>query len=267
MLVVFTYLITKDIVETLERKIGYELDTELIEQINILEDEFLFDFFKFIPNNIKKTVVDASCISSQLESLVDRTNYPVISLDRVYLINADEYLEVTRLTNPKTGEVKITERPNTKPLQKQINNLRKYGNIVLVDVGAFEGETLLEICRLLEKDGINIKEIYLGVSSNEANEKINKRIKLTVLNLFDFYEWIELRDLFGIDGRNVGMENEAKLFIPYWENLSKWASISKENEPYIRELCKKYNRELVGRLWQEGYDLKKIGKPIKYGGN
>ncbi|HIH14819.1 MAG: hypothetical protein QT08_C0009G0066 [archaeon GW2011_AR17] len=264
--VVFTYLVTKDIVETLERKLGYSLDREIKEEVRDLENRFLYDFWQYIPENLDKVAVNANPVSAQLETMVRRNGFPVISLDRVYLTNADEYLEVTRITDPKTGEVKVSERPGNRPLDEQISSLRKYEKIVLADVGAFEGGTLLEISEMLENSGLDIEEIYLGFSSNKANRRINNNRKLTALNLFDFYEWIEMRDFFGIDGRNVGMDSDTRLYIPYWENLPKWASISKEKEREVAELCKDYNGILLGLLKQEEYDVRKIGRMIKYEG-
>ena len=257
---------TKDTVETLERKIGYQLSSKSKKKIKELEDRFLSSFWPYIIKAIDKVAIDASSVSKQLESLVCRNKYPVISLDRVYLTNADVYLEVTRITNPKTGEVRIAERPGSKPLQKQINNLKKYKRIVLADAGAFEGRTLLEICGALEGEYIKIQEIYLGFSSNETNRKINKSRKLTTLNLFDLYEWIELRDFFGIDGRNVGILYGTRQFIPYWENLSKWASIPKESEHDVTELCKEYNKILLEALKKERCDIRKIGQIVRYEG-
>src|SRR3989339_22069 len=189
--VVFTYLVTKDIVETLERKLGYSLDREIKEEVRDLENRFLYDFWQYIPENLDKVAVNANPVSAQLETMVRRNGFPVISLDRVYLTNADEYLEVRRINNNR---------------------------------------------------------------------------KLTALNLFDFYEWIEMRDFFGIDGRNVGMDSDTRLYIPYWENLPKWASISKEKEREVAELCKDYNGILLGLLKQEEYDVRKIGRMIKYEG-
>ncbi len=261
----FTYLVTKDTIETLERKYSFTLGSKIKGEIKQLEDNFLSDFWKYIPENLNKTTISTSEISSELENKARRNGYPIVSLDRIYFTNADKYLEVTRLTNPKTGEVKIAERPGNNLLEKQIEDLKKeYDKVVLADVGAFEGCTLLEICNKLEKKGIEIEEICLGISSNEANNKINNNRKLSTLRLFAFYEWVEMRDFLGIDGRNVGLENGVRTFIPYWENLAKWASIPKENEQNVSELCKDYNKNIIGLLWQEGYDLKKIGKPVRF---
>lgn len=266
MLVVFTYLVTKDIVETLERKVGYKLCGDLKGFVRDLENQFLEEFWGFVPDTVEKKAIDSTRVSVQLDSISSRNGKPIVSLDRVYLTQADEYLEVTRVTDPRTGQVKISERPGNEPIERQINRLRKYQQIVLVDVGAFEGGTLLEICNLLEETGINIEEIYLGFSSNEANRRINNSRKLTALNLFDFYEWIEMRDFFGIDGRAVGIDSGIRTYIPYWENLSKWASIPKESEKTASDLCRKYYALLTERMLKERYDIKRIGTQIKYGG-
>lgn len=266
MLVVFTYLVTKDIVETLERKVGYQLGEDLKGFVRDLEDQFLEEFWGFIPSEVKKEAIDSANVSVQLDSISRRNGKPIVSLDRVYLTKADEYLEVTRLTDPRTGQVRVSERPGNEPIDRQIDRLRKYKQIVLADVGAFEGGTLLEICELLENKGINIEEIYLGFSSNEANNIINNNRKLTALNLFDFYEWIEMRDFFGIDGRAVGIDSGMRTYIPYWENLSKWASIPKESEKTVSDLCRNYYTLLTERLLKEGYDIRRIGTQIKYDG-
>lgn len=265
-LVEFIYLVTKDIVETLERKFGYRLGSGLKEEIKSWEGEFLSSFWPFIPEVMEKAELDASSVSKQLTGKVRETGCPVVSLDRVYVLDADQYLEVTRITDPETGEVRIAERPGTKPLQEQISDLKRYQRIVLADVGAFEGTTLLEICGAIEKEGIAIEGSYLGVSNYEANRKINNQRKLTTLNLFDLDEWIELRDFFGIDGRQAGMQDGVRLFIPYCENLAKWASIPKESEQEVADLCKRFNRRLMSALERDGCDLAKIGKAVKYSG-
>lgn len=190
---------------------------------------------------------------------------PLISLDRIYFPYAAAFLEVTRKTNPENGKITIAARPGTRPLNEQLNRI-PYEEVVLGDVGAFEGNTLATICSELESRKIKVKEIYLGFSTPEANKKLNCTRKVNVLNIFNFYEWIELRDLFGIDGRAVGLEGSKRTFIPYWENLTQWASIPKENETSIIELCKEFNYRLLAELKANGKDMIKIGKAIKFGG-
>ena len=44
----------------------------------------------------------------------------------------------------------------------------------------------------------------------------------------------------------------------------KVASIPKENERDVAELCRDYYRTLLALLKQEGYDIRKTGRTIKY---
>jgi len=265
--VVFTYLLSRDLIETLERKFGFSLNTNLRKDVKGLEQRFVSEFQRYVPSNVEYTCVEAQNISDQIASKLVEVKSPIVSLDRVYIPRAQEFLEVTRQTNQQTGEVKIAERPGAPSLKEQIEGIKKYKTIALADVGAFEGVTLLDICDLLSQQGINVDEVILGISSNDANKKLNARRKVSALNLFNFYEWIELRDLFGIDGRNIGIKNGRREFIPYWENLCKWASISTESREEVETLCKEFNSQLIGKLWQEGYDLSRIGRPVKYLGN
>ena len=201
-----------------------------------------------------------------MEKICKRNDLPIVSLDRVYITNANAYLEVTRVTDPVTGQTRVSSRPANKPLEEQIKSLRKYKKIILTDAGAFDGETLIEVCNQIERFGITIEEIYLGFSSTKANRKINNNRKLTVLNLYHFYEWIELRDLIGIDGRAVETSEKERTFIPYKENLIDWASIPQESESAVSKLCEQYQLKLETMLTEQGYDIRKIGKAIKWQG-
>ncbi len=261
-LVVFTYLVTKDIVETLESK-GIETDSELSVKIKKLENEFLEQLLPSIPSTMDAVFLNTQDLREKLNEALSTENLPVVGLDRIYAPNADDYLSVTRITNPLTGEKRLGQRPGSKPLDEQIRNLKQYPKIALVDCGAFEGDTLLEIVKRLENQGTKVSRIYLAVSSYDASEKINKVRKLCVNNLFRFGEWIELRDFLGVDGRKTG---EGNAFIPYWENLVEWASIPKEKEREVAELCRGYNRIMLELLKQDGYDVRRIGRTIKYEG-
>ena len=255
-----SYVISKDLVPTLERKIGIDLSPFVRERIRLLEDFFLSKFWRYIPEDINKITTNAFTTSVELEAVIDERGLPLISLDRVYAPKADGYLEITRVTDPKTNKITIGERPGNPSLEVQFIPLQKYTEINLVDVGAFEGNTILELCDLLEKKGLKIAEIFLGYSSVEAKEKISRNKKVTVLNLFQFYEWVELRDFFGIDGRRIAERPD--YFIPYWENLSSWASVPLQYKNEVKNLCLDYNKGLLQLLGSEGYPIERIGKPI-----
>jgi hypothetical protein len=190
-----------------------------------------------------------------------KSRYPILSLDRVYFPFADYFIDVTRITDLQTGKITIGERPGSISLEKQIEDLQGIGDICLADVGAFEGDTLIETIDILKRNGIFVKEIVLGYVGNVALNKL--KVDTKYLETRNFYEWIELRDFFGIDGRNLRSLDGKRRFIPYWENLKKWASISDYDIEYARQLCLEFNSLLIGLLWREGYDLGRMGVPNK----
>jgi len=85
---------------------------------------------------------------------------------------------------------------------------------------------------LIEKnEGISVKQVYLGVAGRGVEAELKDISVDEIITVYgaNFYEWIELRDLLGIDGRAVGLSFEGyRLYIPYWENLTEWASILKK---------------------------------------
>jgi len=81
----------------------------------------------------------------------------------------------------------------------------------------------------------------------------------------NFYEWIELRDLVGIDGRAVGLSSEGyRLYMPYWENLTEWASVPEESMAPVKEICLKAYRGIMQLLRDNGYYVSKIGRIVEY---
>lgn len=237
------------------------LENNTQEQIKLLEENFLFKFWPYIPPGIIKKEATSKDVSQKLSCLVAERNQPFISLDRIYFPLAERYLEATRITNKITGEVTIGERCGALPLEEQLDLLKPYKSIILGDVGSFEGTTLLKVCSLLEQKGLKIEELVLGFVGKVAQEKLSPKYKLSSLYTFEFYEWIELRDFFGIDGRRQFGTNN---LMPYWNNLSSWASISLKDDKNVTSLCKEYNSKLLEVLEKGGYDIQRIDTRIKY---
>ncbi|MEK6916635.1 MAG: hypothetical protein AABW92_02725 [Nanoarchaeota archaeon] len=125
-----------------------------------------------------------------------------------------------------------------------------------------------EIYKLLKDRQIEVSEIYLGVCNGKSYPKLNSDIEITVASgTFNFKEWIELRDLVGIDGRIVDCETDGqRRFIPYWENLGQWASIPEKSINPVREICLSYNERIMSMLENDGLDIGRIGKKVSYGG-
>jgi len=251
-------------VETLENKLGYVLVKNLKKELKCLEDEFLLKFWEYIPGEVEKKVFDVYEISLSLNDVVPRDIF-ILSLDRVYFRNADFYLDITRITDSLDGRISLGERPGSKPLAEQVKELKSCGELSLVDVGSFNGFTINEICRLLEENNITVKEVYVAFSNYKSGTITKSGRKLTSLYRYNFFDWIELRDLFGIDGRIIKQRNDKiREFIPYWENICEWASIPSEYEHDAIRLCKLYNTRLLSVLQDFGYDISKIGKHIRF---
>lgn len=255
-----------DLRETLRNKYRISLTPTAERQIIELGKEFVNAFRRLsqLDANFDFQVRQADVLS---RSLTAGVKGPFISMDRVYIPIAPGYLEVTRLTDPNTGEVTISQRPGQNPIPVQIAGIRKagYDAITLIDVGAFGGDTLLEVVSMLVKGGVPVKSARLAVSSYGIDKKVKGIIELSVIEKFNLGEWIELRDFFGIDGRNVGLDdNGNRLYIPYWENLTEWASIPKQAEKVIADLCKSYNKVLMKILSDAGAAIETIGLQVKY---
>ena len=237
----------------------------LREQIRVLEDAFLAKYWRFVPEAVSRVALDICVPVRDLCALVRNSAYPVVSMDRIYVPTAAQFLEVTRVTNPDTGTVCLGPRSGCAALEEQVQSISG-DNIVLADVGAFDGNTIAQVVEVLECAGKTVQNVLLAFSSTTAAQKIRQQKPLTALYTFDFYEWIELRDLFGIDGRNVGLQNGQRQFIPYCENLTQWASIPKDAEKQAATLCRQYNAKLMQLLTQNNYDIRKIGLLVPYQG-
>lgn len=240
-----TYLVTKDIALTLEERYNQKLSPLQKQQIRGLENSFVKELWQYVPKDSKTVSTDAEDIQSRLSALISAEQLPVITLDDIYIPQSNPYvsgaLSVTRLTDPKTKEIiGLGPRPGAAPLEDQIDLLKDYKSLCVVDIGAFEGDTALKIIKMLRSADINVERLYLGVWGKQAVNKVNGIVDTYALKTFDFYEWIELRDFFGIDGRKTTDGN----FIPFWENPKEWASIPAENVNAVRSLCKGYNAKL-----------------------
>lgn len=256
-----TYLITNDLVLKTMNALGSTISEDLKNRIRNIGNGFLKGFWSIsgIPEDVDRITLDGSYLSNELVKLLRKVEYPIVSLDRIYVppeTSSDLfYIDVTRLTDQATGAVKLAARPGKKSIDEQaseLKNIVKNTPVALVDVGAFEGNTLLRVLNTLRKEDIKVAEIYLGVSNRRLNEKINYIARTNVVSTFDLYEWIELRDLIGIDGRKVGVDQKGTLqYIPYWENLTGWASISNENAYIVKQFCIKYYDRLIGLILRE----------------
>ncbi len=257
----FIYLITKDVPETLERKFGYNVSETGWETLRQLQEKFLSSFWDFVPCE-ERVALDAGNIAEKLQEKTARST-PLVSLDRIYAPSADAYLEVTRTTDPRSGGVTITERPYTAPLEEQFSSLRKYKEIDIVDVGCFEGQTTTYVVNRLRENGVVVRKAFFGIKNAQANLL---QLPAEAVYTLPLFEWVELRDLFGIDGRAAGTANGEREYIPYWENLEKWASISQQYVAAAKKLCQGAYKRTLEILENDGLPVSRLGKIVPYRG-
>lgn len=267
------YLITTDLVETLAFRHGISdilQNADLMAAISRLEEDFISDFARMIPEDKRIRAIRVREVVEEVELSVEKamSAFPeavTVSLDPVFRGRGDSRfsLQTTRALNNETGECSIKNRSGTPSLDEQLTKLQdrfqlrdasKKG-IILVDIGTFSGGTITDLVMWLEKNRIPVMSVVLGISSNDTKQKLDtkfgSRIDLQIARTFDLFEWIELRDLFVLDGRSVidGLHKDGtRRFIPYTEDLQSWASIPVEKDAACRELCFRYRDALYTTL-------------------
>ncbi len=278
-----TYIVTKDLASTLVHRCGIgevESNEGLRNRIAALEVSFIEKFATLVPKGKEMIILPieeiADAVKLRIMSIPTGNKGMVVTLDPLFLKDADAILSITRQMNPDTRINKMGSRYGTPDVDEQIREIemklaardRKAEGITLVDIGSFSGTTLKELVRMLKTRGIHVRAIILGLSSEKVKDTLRKAsegIGVYVTHQRDFFEWLELRDLFLIDGRNVPREynnGENRGFIPYTENLAEWASIPDNNIQDCIRLCRRYNAELLTVLKETGSDTSRIGVHI-----
>jgi hypothetical protein len=290
------YLITVDLVEVLAYKYGVTevlTDRTLREKMNDMQERFLNAWKSVLPVTTNLRRVPASSLTELMGAVAERRMSETgalmrVGLDKIYDRNADFYLQLARETDPNNPEnTTVMNRFGTASVEDQLRNLKREFDllrsrrgagratpgrdpgIILTDVGSFSGESVSTIVGLLREYEIPVKGIVLGIASTEGArdlKKIHGNTAVDVVLQFAFYEWLELRDLFLIDGRKVpDRDNEGGIrrFIPYTTNITDWASVPQDKADQAVRICERFNSDLIGLLKGAGIDTRtRIGEPF-----
>lgn len=272
------YVITMDIPESLGFKYGIPealSNPQLNEALDDLQQRFVCAFQMRVLDGSPMIVLPAEKITAQISTTVQairgRGSPLVIGLDRVYDQTADFYLEITRETDPldPDREPKITNRFGTPPIHEQLRELQRMvalkreqsgdngahdEGVIITDVGSFGGGTLTTLSAMLGDYDVPICGVVLGLMPEQNVHKVRAIFgdRIQVINQIPIFEWLELRDLFLIDGRKPPesyTSDGVRRYIPYTDNLEKWASISDpEKRSICAELCKGNYEQTTGLL-------------------
>lgn len=183
-------------------------------------------------------------LTNGLISLVKKTEYKPISLDRVYY-QSDLRIDIARQVDADGNDKGLGRRANAPFLLEQFRKLKNSGfkNVSLVDDVIFSGNLIARIGDALSKVGIKVEAIYAGIGIQEGinllkNKGYNVKCVRTYDNVIDeicerdFYPGVPL------SGRLINSENNvgAPYILPFG-NPGKWASIPEKSHLSFSKFC------------------------------
>ena len=272
------YLISKGVVNLLETRYKLDLSNVAKEKIRTLEDDFVERLGEELESTFDFKVISAETIDDLMEEVRSRKNgLPVINLDDVYFRENqnDGEVSITRLVTDVNDFDKKTLGPRKgyKPLEEQLKDLNKYRGqeVALMDIGVFEGETLLDeekgIAGLLKKKGIKVKRLYTSIMNSPSKIKFESAgIEIVSGREYDFTDgdWLEVRDLLGLDGRKINpaqyyLNGNTQLFARYIQDpqtLKVGAGIADGvTAAIVLDLCNMYQKKIMREVRRDGYQV------------
>lgn len=275
------YLVSKGIVNLLRNRYELELSDKAEQRISGLESEFTDRLGEELSETFNYETISAKEIEGSMEQLVKRVNgLPIIQLDDIYFrgIEPDASISITRLVNDINDFSKKTLGPRKgyEEVESQIGKITdKYANrkVSIMDIGVFEGETMLHeekgIIPLLKKNNVDVQRVYLSIVNKPARQKFEDAglELLASKGDYDFTggDWLEVRDLLGLDGRKINPEkydinNGTHLFARYIQDpttLKSGANIQDGvTAAIVLDLCNMYQKKILREIRKDGYQVK-----------
>lgn len=252
------YLVTDDVLMTLENRCGYEMTPEEKDAVQQAVSAALSGFEEVVPEGMEYQVVGGENLRNWAVNQLD-SDTPVISVDNAYLpengcswLNIVE-LGMTRETNPETGEYELVTRKPERKYEDRLSEIASnFDEVQLFDVGAFTGGTMDMMQSDLENKGVEVTKTVAPVVNSEV---INVESCISYKDSYNFGEWLEARDIAAIDGRKIpGRDNEDipdRSFIPYWEDPQGMASIPNGDISQFKEISRELLADIQEILGEE----------------
>ena len=218
-----------------------------------------------------------------LLGLAQRTQLPIVSLDRAYIhegektLNLVGFLDVTRAVNPKLEKLDLRERPGSLPVTSQLDvlarKLRKGREIALADDVIFEGGTHQKVAQWFAERDIIVKEVLSGITIEDGRDNLENagiRVKSVIEYAAVVDEVCERDYTAGVpmSGRSVVDENGRTGSAPYFSPFGiaeKWASIPAEHADEFSAFCMMQSIALwsaVERLSKTEISTSEIPRPL-----
>ncbi|MBU0461248.1 MAG: hypothetical protein KJ574_01540 [Nanoarchaeota archaeon] len=274
------YLVSKGIVNLLLNRYKLDLSDMAQRRLSSLETEFTQRLGEELADTFAYEVVSAEDIDITMHRSLQRINgLPVINLDDIYFqaLSADATISITRLVDDVNAFDKkiLGPRKGACSLDDQIDELAtkfRDRDVALMDVGVFAGETLLDeergIVALLEKKGVRPRRLYVSIMNIPSLQHFNEKgIDVVTSNkLYDFTDgdWLEVRDLLGLDGRKINAEKyrvngSTHLFARYIQDphtLKVGAGIADGvTAAIVLDLCNMYQKKILREIRRGGYQV------------
>lgn len=236
------YVVTRDLIDYCERRLGLPLSSSQREALRSLEEKVIGVVRENLPPNIKLLSVPSLELRKGVERIVEMIGEvyevgKVITLDPIYYDKTPWRIEVNRVIDPFGNLLGIAERPGTPPLEEQLDRLDglRGEEVIVADAGAWSGDTQSKIKKKLEEKEIKVVGVVVGIAPQPVDVVANVRL----INPVDY---LEGRDLVGISGRVIGVFingvlRSTSLYTPYWAgDIERWASLSDQVRPRLAAL-------------------------------
>ena len=197
----------------------------------------------YFPGGVE--IVDEREIKSGIMQMAERSENPIISLDRAYLtestpdININGYIDLTRGVDENLNGIGLRERSGTPSKESQLESYRTKSPqpITLVDDVIFSGEGVVEIAKDLAAVNRPVDKIIAGIGIAGGIERIEE-FGIEVATVRQYSQVIDevcARDFYPgvpMSGRSVYASDGSNYSAPYIRPFGKpetWASIPEQH--------------------------------------
>lgn len=183
-------------------------------------------------------------LTEGLSQIVDESEGVPISLDGVYYPNAMR-LEMSRNIGGNLQDKGLFRRADTDMLAIQFRNIKRAGidTVQLIDDVLFTGDMIFRIDSILQKMGISVTGVNVGIAIGEGIAKLAEvGIPVRAVRTYDqVTDEICERDFYpGVSYGGRSLVDDAKTGVPYllpFGNPAKWASIPEARQKEFSRFC------------------------------
>lgn len=222
--------------------ISAELDLAKPDIINRMKiDNFRQDLDADLRSMDKNVLwVPARTMRGGLQRTLSKTSLPTVSLDDRYVMNADQYIGISRGADMQLNDAGYVSRVGYQSVSEQLDRTSAVGNeVIIADDVVYSGEMITWLADELRSRNVKIGGVVCGIAMRKGIEKLeHDGIGIeAVLTFDDVEDEICERDFVVMpgSGRRVASLSANAL---YFDNVNgrpeKWASLPPDN---VEKFC------------------------------